>query len=146
MNQIAPVDPHQFSATFFDYLHAGAPWTWLDCIFGVALAFWLLQHFLRVSFLAEQIAFLAASTFPAFFSILIASLKTIDLVDNLGNKGIADPAHTATPVYIAQSLGEILTTLVFGSAVTCIFLVLGILTILFRPPRSSPDPSAIPFR
>jgi hypothetical protein len=95
------------------------------------LVVWLWILIFRTRPLSDYLAFIAATLYPSFLAFFGGSLSAVHLFRALGDNGIANPE----PALIAGYIGEMLLTLIYGTALTCIFLPLGIVVLLVRRPK-----------
>jgi hypothetical protein len=131
MGPSSPAYPHPWP-TLFQLLGQMGIFSVFFILIALLLTAWLTLLFLRVRPLGEHLAYIAATLYPFVLGFLGASLSAVHVMYELGNNGIANPV--LSPALLAGAIGELLLRLIFGSALTCLFLPLGVLALLIRLP------------
>jgi hypothetical protein len=131
MEPASPVDPHP-GPTLFQLLGQMGIFSVFFILVAIILAASLVVLFRRVRPLGEHLAYVAATFFPFVLGFLGGSLSLTHFfrVFASGSVGPGPPGEM-----MARCLGEMFLRLECGSALTCIFLPLGILALLVRRPK-----------
>ena len=93
---------------------------------------WWLILCIRHRPLSDHVAFMAASLFPFLLSVIGATLFWVDVLDSL-SRGWVGPGNPGQAR--AQTLGHAFGLLFEGSALTLLFLTLGIFVLVIRRPK-----------
>jgi hypothetical protein len=131
MDQASPANPHPDDSIFSiasDFWHQHMTPGLLCSLLAVVLGVWLLGLLIRPRSLASHIVFLAASLFPALLGIISGCLAAIHFMLVSGNGG----GGPSRPAILAADIGEMILYLLYGSLLTCVFLISVLSLLIFR--------------